>query len=387
MITGRRGRALSVLLTVVVVAAGSWVWHQLPDLMEVEGPFDITGVAGEQLSGRDLDLTVSGARVAASVRVTARPAIPAVGRWVVVDARIEARTSFAQPEAELLVGPNTYTPSDRFMLTGLGSSSGQVATLYVGEGRGPLPSRPHPAPWRTLVVIPTYNEKGNVEPIVEAVHGDLDCDVLIVDDGSPDGTGEIADRMAERDERVRVMHREGKQGLGTAYIAGFRYAMEHGYERVCEMDADFSHAPWDLPRLVFASADAELVIGSRYVKGGCTVGWGFRRRMLSRGANLYARMVLSSGIRDNTAGFRCFHVDALRQLDLDAVHLRQRFAQLGQPTILVVVARVRNLHLRPEPVRLRQIVHPRPDVRVQELQQLELGELHDGAARRGLRAQ
>jgi dolichol-phosphate mannosyltransferase len=194
------------------------------------------------------------------------------------------------------------------------------AALHVGEGRGPLPTRPHPAPWRTLVVIPTYNEKGNVQPIVEAVHGYLDCDVLIVDDGSPDGTGEIADRMAAADPRVHVMHRQGKQGLGTAYIAGFRYAMDHGYHRVCEMDADFSHAPWDLPRLVHASEHAELVIGSRYVKGGCTVGWGFRRRMLSRGANLYARLMLGSGIRDNTAGFRCFHVDALRQLDLDAVH-------------------------------------------------------------------
>ncbi|HEB52963.1 MAG TPA: polyprenol monophosphomannose synthase, partial [bacterium] len=171
-----------------------------------------------------------------------------------------------------------------------------------------------------MVVIPTYNEKGNVEAIVAAVHRYLECDVLIVDDGSPDGTGELADRMAANDERVHVMHRQGKQGLGTAYIAGFRFAMDHGFERVCEMDADFSHAPWDLPRLVHASHDAELVIGSRYVRGGCTVGWDFRRRMLSRGANLYARMMLSSGVRDNTAGFRCFHVDALRKLDLDAVH-------------------------------------------------------------------
>lgn len=188
------------------------------------------------------------------------------------------------------------------------------------EGHGPVPTRAHKAPWRTLVVIPTYNEKGNVEAIVQAVHRYLDCDVLIVDDGSPDGTGEIADRMAAADERIHVMHRQGKQGLGTAYLAGFAFAMDKGYERVCEMDADFSHAPWDLPRLVYASEKAQLVIGSRYVKGGCTVGWGFRRRMLSRGANLYARMMLSSGIRDNTAGFRCFHVDALKQLDLEAVH-------------------------------------------------------------------
>lgn len=186
-------------------------------------------------------------------------------------------------------------------------------------GDGPVPVRPHVAPWRTLVVVPTYNEKDNLEPIVRAIHRYLDTDVLVVDDGSPDGTGAIADRLAAADPRVHVLHRQGKQGLGTAYLAGFRFAIENGYERVCEMDADFSHAPWDLPRLVFASGDAQLVIGSRYVKGGCTVGWDFKRRLLSRGANLYTRMVLTSGIRDNTAGFRCFHVAALQKLDLAAV--------------------------------------------------------------------
>ena len=186
-------------------------------------------------------------------------------------------------------------------------------------GDGPMPPRPHHSPWRTLVVVPTYNEKDNLEPILRAIHAYVDVDVLVVDDGSPDGTGAIADRLAAADARIHVLHRTGKQGLGTAYIAGFRFAIEHGYQRVCEMDADFSHAPWDLPRLVFASGDAQLVIGSRYVKGGCTVGWDFKRRLLSRSANLYTRMVLTSGIRDNTAGFRCFHVEALRQLDLAAV--------------------------------------------------------------------
>lgn len=193
------------------------------------------------------------------------------------------------------------------------------ATAGVAAARGPLPTRAHRAPWRTLVVLPTYNEKDNLERMLQAIHAYLDTDVLVVDDGSPDGTGAIADRLAARDPRVRVLHRTGKQGLGTAYLAGFADAFVHGYERVCEMDCDFSHAPWDLPRLVHASQDAELVIGSRYVKGGCTVGWDFRRRMLSRGANLYARMWLSSGIRDNTAGFRCFHTSALQQLDLAAV--------------------------------------------------------------------
>lgn len=121
MITGRLRRVLSVLATVVVVAAGSWMWHHLPDLMEVEGPFDVAGVAGEQVSGRDLALTVTGVRAAASVRVAPRPAVIAVGRWVVVDAQVATRTTFAQPRTELLVGPNTYTPSGRFTLTGLGS--------------------------------------------------------------------------------------------------------------------------------------------------------------------------------------------------------------------------------------------------------------------------
>ncbi|MEO6595281.1 MAG: polyprenol monophosphomannose synthase [Planctomycetota bacterium] len=198
-------------------------------------------------------------------------------------------------------------------------ASRAAATLGIAGGHGPVPVRPHEAPWRTLVVIPTYNEKDNLGSIVGAIHSYLDTDILVVDDGSPDGTGEIADGLAAADPRIHVLHREGKQGLGTAYLKGFRFAFEHGYERVCEMDADFSHAPWDLPRLVHASNAAELVIGSRYVKGGCTVGWTFKRRLLSRGANLYARTVLSSGVRDNTAGFRCFHTAALQKLDLAAV--------------------------------------------------------------------
>lgn len=200
----------------------------------------------------------------------------------------------------------------------------EAAALAAAErgraaGMGPTPTRPHTPPWRTLVVVPTYNEKDNLEPLLRAIHAFVDVDVLVVDDGSPDGTGAIADRLAAADSRVQVLHRQGKQGLGTAYIAGFRFAIERGYERVCEMDADFSHAPWDLPRLIFASRDAALVIGSRYVRGGCTVGWDWKRRALSRGANLYARAILASGIRDNTAGFRCFHVEALRALALDAV--------------------------------------------------------------------
>jgi dolichol-phosphate mannosyltransferase len=233
-------------------------------------------------------------------------------------------------QGELVVAPD-FATLETIVASGIGSD--RIALLAghpeavvraaaakgIAEGRGPTPPRAHRAPWKTLVVIPTYNEKDNVEPIVRAIHDYLDCDILIVDDGSPDGTGAIADRMAAADPRIRVLHRKGKQGLGTAYLAGFADAMQRGYERVCEMDADFSHAPWDLPRLVMASQDHHLVIGSRYVRGGCTVGWDLKRRLLSRGANLYTRFSIGSGIRDNTAGFRCFHVDALRKLDLGSV--------------------------------------------------------------------
>jgi dolichol-phosphate mannosyltransferase len=194
-----------------------------------------------------------------------------------------------------------------------------AARAGIAAGKGPIPSRPHAAPGRTLVVLPTYNEKDNLLPMLDAILAYAAVDVLVVDDGSPDGTGDLADRRAAVDPRVTVLHRAGKQGLGTAYLAGFAEAFVRGYEFVCEMDCDFSHAPWDLPRLLHVAKDCDLAIGSRYVRGGCTVGWDFRRRMLSRGANLYTRLWLSSGIRDNTAGFRCFRASALQQLDLAAV--------------------------------------------------------------------
>ena len=232
-------------------------------------------------------------------------------------ARLVVVPDFATAEAKIANGTDS---SHIVVLAGQDEVSARAAAAAgITSGRGPVPVRPHVVPWRTLVVVPTYNEKDNLAPIVRAIRAYLDTDVLVVDDGSPDGTGEIADGLAAADPRLHVLHRERKQGLGTAYLAGFRFAFERGYERVCEMDADFSHAPWDLPRLVHASADADLVIGSRYVRGGCTIGWDFKRRMLSRGANLYTRMVLGSGIRDNTAGFRCFRTTALQQIDLAAV--------------------------------------------------------------------
>jgi dolichol-phosphate mannosyltransferase len=174
---------------------------------------------------------------------------------------------------------------------------------------------------RTLVIIPTFNERENVAPLVGAVLAvDRSLDVLVVDDGSPDGTGAIADALAaESAGRVRVLHRAGKQGLGTAYVAGFRIALAEGYERVVEMDADFSHRPEDLPRLLAAADTADVVIGSRNVPGGRVVGWSARRHLISKGGSRAARLVLGLPVHDCTSGFKCFRRAALAALDLDAI--------------------------------------------------------------------
>lgn len=194
-----------------------------------------------------------------------------------------------------------------------------AAQAGIEAGRGPLPARPWSFGRRSLIVLPTYNEAENLAAIAGAIFAYVETDLLIVDDGSPDGTGVIADQLAAADARVQVLHRTGKQGLGTAYLAGFRDAIARGYDHVLEMDADFSHPPWDLPRLLHAAAGAQLVIGSRYVRGGSTIGWDRKRRLLSRGANFYARTLLGTRIRDMTAGFRCYDVRQLAQLDLATV--------------------------------------------------------------------
>ena len=166
-----------------------------------------------------------------------------------------------------------------------------------------------------LVIVPTYNERDNIRPIVSAVR-DHGYDVLVVDDGSPDGTGEIADELAEADEGVHVLHRTTKEGLGPAYAAGFARGLSMGAEILCEMDADFSHDPADLPRLVAAVRDgADLAIGSRYVEGGGTDGWPWHRIAISRGGNRYASMMLGVHVADATAGFRAFRDTTLRKVD------------------------------------------------------------------------
>ncbi|WP_300015591.1 polyprenol monophosphomannose synthase [Pseudonocardia sp.] len=171
-----------------------------------------------------------------------------------------------------------------------------------------------------LVVIPTYDERENLGPVVSRLHAAVPhADVLVVDDASPDGTGALADEMAAADPRVRVLHRTTKEGLGAAYLAGFALALRGEHGVVVEMDADGSHAPEDLPALLDALRDADLVLGSRYVRGGEVVNWPAHRAWLSRGGNLYSRLALGVPIRDLTGGYRAFRRQVLEELDLDEV--------------------------------------------------------------------
>jgi dolichol-phosphate mannosyltransferase len=177
----------------------------------------------------------------------------------------------------------------------------------------------------TWLILPTYNEAENIEAIVRASLERLeeaggDHTVLIVDDNSPDGTGRVAERLAETIGRVRVLHRAAKQGLGRAYLAGFAMALDNGAERIMEMDADFSHDPADIPRLIAAAAAADLVLGSRYVPGGGVENWGALRRAVSWGGCTYARLLLGVPVRDLTGGFKCFNRRVLEGIDLSGVH-------------------------------------------------------------------
>jgi dolichol-phosphate mannosyltransferase len=174
------------------------------------------------------------------------------------------------------------------------------------------------------LVLPTYNEAGNIEALVTAARASLPAtaQILIVDDDSPDGTGRLADALAASLDRVEVLHRSVKEGLGPAYIAGFRRALAAGAGLVLEMDSDFSHDPADLPRLLAASEEADLAIGSRYVAGGRIADWGALRRGISRGGSRYARAVLGVEVRDLTGGFKCFRREVLEAIDLDAVDAR-----------------------------------------------------------------
>jgi dolichol-phosphate mannosyltransferase len=178
----------------------------------------------------------------------------------------------------------------------------------------------YPPIGKVAVIVPTYNERENLEITAGRVRAAVpEADLLVVDDNSPDGTGELADKLADADPRVHVMHRAGKSGLGAAYIAGFRWALEHGYDAIVEMDADGSHQPEDLPRLLAGLERADLVLGSRWVPGGKMVNWPRYRQFISWGGNTYARLMLGISVRDATGGFRAYRADTLRKIALDDV--------------------------------------------------------------------
>lgn len=171
---------------------------------------------------------------------------------------------------------------------------------------------------KTVVVIPTYDEKDNVEPMARALLAvDGSLEILFVDDNSPDGTGDVIERLIRKDPRIFCLHRERKEGLAKAYLAGFRRAIELGADRIVQMDCDFSHNPGDVPRLL--AEDADLVIGSRYVKGGATPGWPFKRRLISRMGGIFIRAVTGMPLRDPTGGFKCWKVSALKAMEYDTV--------------------------------------------------------------------
>jgi dolichol-phosphate mannosyltransferase len=174
---------------------------------------------------------------------------------------------------------------------------------------------------RTVACLPTYDELENLEPMVRALQ-ELGLEVLVIDDSSPDGTGELADRLATELDGVEVLHRERKDGLGPAYLAGFRHVLAGDAELIVQIDCDFSHDPADVPRLVEAARGADLLLGSRYVAGGSVQNWGLVRRLVSAGGSLYARVLLGVDIRDLTGGFKCFRREVLEAIDLDAVSSR-----------------------------------------------------------------
>ncbi len=205
---------------------------------------------------------------------------------------------------------------------GPSSDESYAGYAQVAPDKQLVPGTPFRFERSILIVLPTYNERQNLEAMINAIGRYIVADILIVDDNSPDGTGQLADQMSRRDGAVHVLHRPKKEGLGPAYLAGFRWALARGYQLIIEMDCDFSHAPWDLPRLVHRSRTADVVIGSRYIPGGGTQNWNMRRRLVSRLGNGYVSVFLGADIRDWTGGFRCYRREVLAGMDLGRVNAK-----------------------------------------------------------------
>jgi len=194
---------------------------------------------------------------------------------------------------------------------------------------------------RLLITLCTYNERENLPELIPEIHKEApQADILVIDDNSPDGTGQLVDEMSAADPRIRALHRSGKLGLGTATLAGFNYAIEHDYALVLNLDADFSHHPRHIPALLSCMSDADVAIGSRYVPGGGVVGWGLKRHFMSSSVNFYARLLLGLTTRDNSGAFRCYRVAKLRELDLN------KFRALGYAFQEEVLYRCRRIGCR-----------------------------------------
>ena len=232
-----------------------------------------------------------------------------------------ATTRFVTPTFELgedLIARGA--DSAHVAISPLSPSDAQYPGYTEAVPNGPLvPLTPFRFDRSVLIVLPTYNERQNLETLLHAIGRYVVADVLVVDDNSPDGTGQLADELSRQNPRVHVLHREKKEGLGPAYVAGFQWALARGYQSILEMDCDFSHAPWDLPRMIHRSATADMVIGSRYVPGGGTENWNRQRRLVSQLGNSYVRLFLGSSIQDWTGGFRCFRHELLAKMGTTGV--------------------------------------------------------------------
>jgi len=244
--------------------------------------------------------------------------------------------------------------SARVAISSLSPSHSQYPGYVQAVPGGPLvPLHPFRFDRSVVIVLPTYNERENLEALIQAIGRYVFADILVVDDNSPDGTGQLADELSRQQPHIHVLHRMKKEGLGPAYIAGFHWALEQGYHSIVEMDCDFSHAPWDLPRMIHLSATTDLVIGSRYVPGGGTENWNWRRRFVSRLGNVYARMFLGSRIHDWTGGFRCFRHELLARMGTADVKAKGYVFQIEMAwRALTLRARVTEI-----PIRFRDRTH------------------------------
>ena len=245
-------------------------------------------------------------------------------RYYRINSSNEIPTHIDATGEEAFVAP-TFELAEALIARGADSARVAISSLPPSDTRypgyvqavpdGPLvPLHPFRFDRSVVIVLPTYNERQNLEALIDTIGRYLVTDILVVDDNSPDGTGQLADELSRKQRHVHVLHRTKKEGLGPAYVAGFHWALEQGYQSIVEMDCDFSHAPWDIPRMVHLSTTTDLVIGSRYVPGGGTENWNWRRRFVSRLGNAYARVFLGSDIHDWTGGFRCFRHELLAKI-------------------------------------------------------------------------